>query len=390
MKIVVIRFRWYGSRWVYTYGVDVFRNMFYANVADSLGGGLYARFNATTVGNIFAENVSYTRGGGLYFRDVSDDSVTDNSIVRNRTINYGGGIYVEGAQPRFVRNTIIENHADSLGDGIYTDGSTMTLSLNNIAYNGWGGWNPDPIVIPTAHNNWWGDPTGPYHQGYNPAGQGDSLSPYLWDFQPWLSEADTIAPPFPPQNLIASTQADGSILLTWDAVALGDLAGYRVHFDTDTIGFPYADSIDFGSGTMHMLMNLQDETTYYLAVSCYDNSGDRSYYSAPDSATTGIITGVMNTSIPANYWLGNNSPNPFNPTTTIGFNLPQAGEVLLAVFDVTGRLVATLVDGMLQPGEFSYQWDGKNAAGEPVRSSIYFARLEAGEFTAVRKMVLLR
>ncbi len=93
---------------------------------------------------------------------------------------------------------------------------------------------------------------------------------------------------------------------------------------------------------------------------------------------------------PSGLFLWQNKPNPFNPTTTIRFELPKAGEVRLTVYDVMGRLVTTLVDGHQEPGELSYSWGGRNGSGEAVRSGIYFARLEAGEFTATRKMVLLR
>ncbi len=85
-----------------------------------------------------------------------------------------------------------------------------------------------------------------------------------------------------------------------------------------------------------------------------------------------------------------NAPNPFNPVTMIRFDLPQEAEVRLAIYDVTGRLVAALVDEYLEAGELAHLWDGKDESGQAVKSGIYFARLDAGEFTATRKMVLLR
>ena len=87
--------------------------------------------------------------------------------------------------------------------------------------------------------------------------------------------------------------------------------------------------------------------------------------------------------------LRQNFPNPFNPATTISFFLPEGCDVLLEVFDVSGRRVAVLEDGRLQAGRHDIEWNGEGAGG-PVSSGIYFYRLKAGKGTISRKMVLLR
>lgn len=105
----------------------------------------------------------------------------------------------------------------------------------------------------------------------------------------------------------------------------------------------------------------------------------------------GVVTGVADAPPPAyEYRLFANRPNPFNPTTTLRFTLPRAERATLVVYDIAGRRVATLADGVFGPGEFDATWNGTDASGRDVASGIYFARLAAGEFTAVRKMVLLR
>jgi hypothetical protein len=88
--------------------------------------------------------------------------------------------------------------------------------------------------------------------------------------------------------------------------------------------------------------------------------------------------------------LHQNVPNPFNPTTAISFSLPSSQHVTLSVFDVTGRLVRTIVDGPLDAGFKQCRWDGTDAAGDEVRSGVYFYRLTAGKQTLTRKMVLVR
>lgn len=71
-------------------------------------------------------------------------------------------------------------------------------------------------------------------------------------------------------------------------------------------------------------------------------------------------------------------PNPFNPRTTIRYDLPAAGPVRLSVFDVAGRLVRTLVDESLTPGNHEAAWDGRDASGRETGSGSYLARLEFG------------
>lgn len=89
--------------------------------------------------------------------------------------------------------------------------------------------------------------------------------------------------------------------------------------------------------------------------------------------------------IPAQFELGQNYPNPFNPTTTIKFEVQRSGFVVLKVYDILGRLVKTLVDSRMTPGEHSVVFQGLGLA-----SGLYFYRLEAGSYTATKKMMLVK
>ena len=90
------------------------------------------------------------------------------------------------------------------------------------------------------------------------------------------------------------------------------------------------------------------------------------------------------------FELHRNYPNPFNPRTTIAFDLPHASLITLQVYDVTGKKVRTLLSRQLPAGHHQVVWDGTNDAGQPVASGVYFYRLNAGNFSAVRKMLLVR
>ncbi len=94
--------------------------------------------------------------------------------------------------------------------------------------------------------------------------------------------------------------------------------------------------------------------------------------------------------IPKVYQLFQNYPNPFNPITTIRFDLPEATDVQLVVYDIAGRRIATLMNGYVSAGEHRVVWDGRDDAGNRVASGVYIYRLQAGEFVASRKMLLVR
>ncbi len=83
-------------------------------------------------------------------------------------------------------------------------------------------------------------------------------------------------------------------------------------------------------------------------------------------------------------------PNPFNPVTTITFAVPERTRVRLVVFDMVGRVVATIVNSQFEAGGYSIPWDGKSVNGTELSSGVYVLRLETGGFVAMRKLVLLR
>jgi hypothetical protein len=94
--------------------------------------------------------------------------------------------------------------------------------------------------------------------------------------------------------------------------------------------------------------------------------------------------------LPSEYALSQNFPNPFNPTTTIGFTLPTSSEVKLEVYNLKGELTTTLATGRYAAGTHSVVWDGRAKSGEAVASGIYFYRLLTEEQEISKKMVLIK
>jgi len=95
-------------------------------------------------------------------------------------------------------------------------------------------------------------------------------------------------------------------------------------------------------------------------------------------------------SLPETFALHPNFPNPFNPSTTIRYQLPEASNVHLIVYDATGRVVRTLVEGKMEAGHYTVTWNGRDASGRVVASGVYLVRMEAGDFIEARKMVQVK
>ncbi|MFA4948912.1 MAG: T9SS type A sorting domain-containing protein, partial [Candidatus Krumholzibacteriia bacterium] len=96
------------------------------------------------------------------------------------------------------------------------------------------------------------------------------------------------------------------------------------------------------------------------------------------------------TEVPSVDKLSQNFPNPFNPVTTIRFDMKEKGPVTLKVYNVAGQLVRTLVDDVRDAAAYSIAWDGRNNIGSEVASGIYFYKMETKGFNETRKMVMLR
>ena len=94
--------------------------------------------------------------------------------------------------------------------------------------------------------------------------------------------------------------------------------------------------------------------------------------------------------IPRVYSVSPNYPNPFNPTTTIRYQLPAESKAELVIYDLLGSKVKTLLSEKKNAGSYEVQWDGTNDVGVPVTSGVYVYRFTAGSYRLVRKMILVK
>ncbi len=127
-------------------------------------------------------------------------------------------------------------------------------------------------------------------------------------------------------------------------------------------------------------IGLSNSTTTKLSIEdLYVSMGD------PVDSALAVSVEKMDKGIPTVYELSQNYPNPFNPSTTIEFALPKNGDVKLVVYDVVGKVVATLYSGILNAGYHKVNFDASSLS-----TGIYFYSIKTGDFTSVKKLVLLK
>jgi hypothetical protein len=103
------------------------------------------------------------------------------------------------------------------------------------------------------------------------------------------------------------------------------------------------------------------------------------------SARFATATDVEERTHPREFSLQQNFPNPFNPTTTIGYQVPITSQVRLVVYDLLGREVCVLLDEVKPPGTYTAKWDAVNVA-----TGVYFCRMKAESFSEIKKLLLVR
>ena len=94
--------------------------------------------------------------------------------------------------------------------------------------------------------------------------------------------------------------------------------------------------------------------------------------------------------LPGSFVLHPAYPNPFNPITSLRYDLPEQAQVTLTVYDLMGREVTQLINTTQEAGYRSVQWNATDSFGKPVSAGVYFYEIQAGEFVQTKKMVLLK
>jgi plastocyanin len=172
-------------------------------------------------------------------------------------------------------------------------------------------------------------------------------------------------------------------------VAIGDIVRWEGDFSSHPLSStsvpPGALTFHQDSGTVFSYLVEVEGTYNYRCDFHYLDGMTGSFV----STTTGVEEG-QNVQIPDTYRLEKNYPNPFNPNTIIGFQLPVKEHVELRIYNRLGQEVRTLVNEQYTMGSHNVVWDGRDDRGRSVASGLYVYRLKAGGFVSTETMILVR
>ena len=186
---------------------------------------------------------------------------------------------------------------------------------------------------------------------------------------------------------------NGKVLITWDDINNKDVIGYSIYRSENGVKDWKRLNNDIIVGTNFTDNTAEYGKTYYYTLKLVYTGGYESQYTSANSqAVTNSSSKYLEevSTLPKSYGLVQNSPNPFGTRTEIRYQLPERTQVTLVVYDLSGRLIKTLISKTQNAGYYSILWDGTDASGEKVGTNIYFYRLIAGNFIATRKMNLVK
>ncbi len=169
------------------------------------------------------------------------------------------------------------------------------------------------------------------------------------------------------------------IKVVWEEYS-GD-EDYAPPFDNGGVG-AFGES---GFGTCCFDFSYPTTTQSYTAADGGQPLGDLNWFGMEP-----VSIDAKKQEIPRKFELSQNYPNPFNPRTTIQYELPFASEVQLIIYNVLGKEIFHLVDGLQESGVHQVIWEGRDAVGRAVSSGVYFYRLQADDLVQMRKMLLMK
>jgi hypothetical protein len=182
------------------------------------------------------------------------------------------------------------------------------------------------------------------------------------------------------------------INIQWHVQIPHDQENWDLYFSDDGGASWQAIELDMETSQLHYQWTVPQITTEQARIRVIMDNTGQDYIDTSGDFKIQEANGLREaqTENPKTFALFANYPNPFNPLTFISYQLPVVSAVKLIVYDQLGNPVKILVDKTQPAGIHRVQWDGRNNLGNSIASGVYLYRLEAGAFTQVRRMVLLR
>ncbi|HET9232846.1 MAG TPA: right-handed parallel beta-helix repeat-containing protein, partial [Candidatus Eisenbacteria bacterium] len=312
------------------------------NGRKSEGAGLYFSESAGTILNCrISGNVAIGQGGGgAWIEKNSSPQFWNTIFVSNSTSGVGvvgGALYVKGASQPSFRNCLFTSNSGYDATVLYQDGSgTIGTFVNSIIWGNTGGTSGQRVQ----------------------SGNGATLS-------------------------VTYCNVEGNVPGT------GNINVNPIFADGEYRLAPISACVDAGSNA-GVPAGLTEDRDGHLRI--WDGNADTNAIvdMGPFEYGSPSVTGIGDDVLPAGFRLLAASPNPMRTRSHISFKIPEGGRTFLVLYDLSGREIRVLIDAVLAEGQQEIGWDGRDEAGHPVASGLYFLRLSWSGYNDIGKVLVVR
>lgn len=372
-------------------------------------------------GAILRANMSELGSGGAVETTGTELVFRNTRLTGNSTANIGGAVCAFSVTG-VVENCMVDGNTGPSVGGLFLMGAGSLQVRNNLVFgNDSGGLLASGDLLDQDFNNVWNNVGSDYMSG-TPGPHDLSLDPLFVDqaagdfglashspcidhgaddplcLDPDGSRADigmlggpgsTFNAPAAVQGLNMEDLDQSVCRLTWEPNSEPDIQGYVVYRDSVEMFIP--DPARVVATVSHPSTTCDDSPPagqWYYLVAAFNEGGYGGGYS-DRVFTSGDISAVQDVT-PRVMAISGIAPNPFNPRTTIKFDVARRGSVRLGVYDVRGLRISELVSGELAAGSHEVVWDGRDDGGRAAAAGVYFVRMTAGGKSLTKKMVLAK
>ena len=359
------------------------------------GGGLAAYDGNITLRNVRSSgNTASGLGGGLLVMGATGGAV-ENCLIAGNTAMIGAGVMISAGEGFAVRNNIISGNE---GSGLLAAGGLVS-DYNDVFGNtgdDYAGGDPgphdiaaDPLFVAPEEGDYGLGVHSPCIDRGDPDPACADLDGSRADIGPQGGPGAVMVAPVAVAGIAIEDLGGGTYVVSWAAGGEPDLDYYVVYRDTTDVFFPSAANAI--ASVDHPQASVQDtppQPCYYL-VAAVDTDGHCGGFSARVHSD-GQVSAAPIIELPVALAVTSVVPNPFNPRTTIHYDVPRAALVGVRIFDLRGRLVRTLVHHRSEPGRYTALWDGTGSGGATVAAGVYFVQVSDGRTASTGKLVLAK
>ena len=342
----------------------------------------------------FINNYAQVGGGGLFLWNTVDFDITHCTFVGNEANDndgtsswQGGGMSIHAiAEPNITNSLFYDNFPNSVHDGTPNTTFEINFTRTTQAWAGDGNITEDPLFVDAESYDLRLQSSSPCIDAGTTDINGDGFedqglfytgsAPDLGAYE-WMIAA--------PEDLQAYAQ-DSTVMLAWGAVEQ-DLQFYRLERSTNDM---FTENVveNFLTTNTFTDIDVERDTEYFYRVSA--NVGYYTDYSNTASLTLESLDIESRNNLPMSFAVHQNFPNPFNPVTTLSYQLPKEGNVEVAIYNMVGKLVKNFVLENQSPGYKTLKWNATNNEGQLVSAGLYLYTISSGNLKQSKKMLFLK